>query len=138
MSNRTAAAATTTTTLLLSLDTMADDSRSQETERDPATLGTVSIDPNNEHVACVALKHVVKEQLFPNQKFLHPQDLVYSDNQYSLAQLVRTWINGSKSCTQAWWARTAPLVAGFVTKQRNTKCTAVKNNFMSKLMGVVR
>ena len=101
---------------------------------DPGTVSTVPADPNNEHVVSAALKHVVKDRLFPGQKFLHPDELLFSDNKNALVHVVRSWVNGPVISTQAWWARAGPQVASFLTKQRNTKCTAVKLNFMSKYL----
>ena len=100
----------------------------------PATVSTVAGDPNNKHVVSAALKHVVKDRLFPGQKFLHPDELLFSDNKNALVHVVRSWVNGPIASTQAWWARAGPQVASFLTKQRNTKCTAVKMNFMSKYL----
>ena len=113
---------------------MADDDKTNTTDRDPATLGSVPNDPNTDLFVNSALHYVVKMQLFPQQKFLHPQDLAYSDAKNSLCSCIRHWVSAPKESAQAWWARSTPIVASAVTQYRNTKSTAVKNNFMSKLL----
>ena len=69
----------TTTTSSIDFATMAEDAGStptQDTDRDPATCGTLQNDSNNKYVVSAALETCRQSELISCQKFLHPQDHV--------------------------------------------------------------
>ena len=83
----------------------------------------------------VICKLVVSNQLFPDVKFLRPQDVVYSTHPKSLCQRMATWCNKAHEGDEQvkeWWPRAAASVLKNVSFQRGSRMIAMKTRFMRK------
>ena len=84
-----------------------------------------------------ALEIVVKKTVFPGQKWLHLDQLEYSNNRHSLCVLIagstgKEVGNGIGAVREKWWAKIKPVVKKVMSQERNVKSSAIQGAFFGE------